>query len=56
MIDNPDYQGEWTPKMIDNPDYKGAWEHPMIDNPDYKYNGGKLRKAKKKAKGMPKNN
>ena len=38
MIDNPDFQGEWRPKMIDNPAYKGKWEHPMIDNPEYKYN------------------
>lgn len=35
MIDNPDYKGEWSPKMIDNPDYKGAWVHPEIPNPDY---------------------
>merc|ERR1719399_2217332 len=34
MIDNPEYKGEWTPRMIDNPDYIGEWEHPMIDNPD----------------------
>ena len=37
MIDNPDYKGEWKPKMIDNPEYKGKWEHPMIENPEYKY-------------------
>ncbi|KAF1792144.1 Calreticulin/calnexin, conserved site [Phytophthora cactorum] len=35
MIENPEYKGEWKPKMIDNPDYKGEWEHPLIDNPDY---------------------
>lgn len=32
---NPEYKGEWTPKMIDNPAYKGIWEAPEIDNPDY---------------------
>ncbi|WP_395241763.1 hypothetical protein, partial [Salmonella sp. s51933] len=35
MIDNPEYKGEWKPKMIDNPEYKGEWVHPEIDNPDY---------------------
>ena len=35
MIDNPEYQGEWTPKQIDNPDYQGEWVHPETDNPDY---------------------
>jgi len=37
MSDNPEYKGEWTPKMIDNPGYKGSWEHPMIANPEYKH-------------------
>ena len=37
MIDNPDFKGEWSPKMIDNPDYKGKWDHPLIDNPEYKF-------------------
>jgi len=36
MIDNPDYKGEWQPRMIDNPAYKGEWIHPLIANPDYK--------------------
>jgi len=35
MIDNPEYKGEWQPRMIDNPNYKGEWVHPMIPNPDY---------------------
>jgi len=35
MVDNPEYEGPWSPKMIPNPDYKGAWKHPMIDNPEY---------------------
>jgi len=36
MIDNPEYRGEWNPRMIVNPAYKGPWVHPEIDNPDYK--------------------
>lgn len=35
MIDNPDYKGEWHPKMIPNPAYKGEWKPPQIPNPDY---------------------
>ena len=35
MIDNPEYEGPWKPRMIDNPEYKGEWEHPMIPNPEY---------------------
>jgi len=36
MINNPEYKGEWKPKMIDNPAYKGEWVHPKIANPDFK--------------------
>jgi len=36
MVPNPEYKGEWKPKMIPNPDYKGEWVHPEIDNPEYK--------------------
>lgn len=36
MIDNPEFKGEWKPKMIPNPAYKGPWIHPEIDNPDFK--------------------
>ena len=35
MISNPEYKGEWSPKMIPNPGYKGEWVHPLIANPDY---------------------
>ena len=37
MIDNPEYEGPWKPKMIPNPDYKGPWEHPKIPNPAYEH-------------------
>tara|TARA_B110001450_G_scaffold235918_1_gene240981 strand:- start:805 stop:1248 length:444 start_codon:yes stop_codon:yes gene_type:complete len=33
MITDPDFKGEWTPKMIENPEYKG---NLMIANPDFK--------------------
>jgi len=36
MIDNPEYQGEWKPKMIANPDYKGEWKAKRVANPDYR--------------------
>ena len=35
MIPNPEYKGEWKPKMIDNPAYKGIWVAPDIPNPAY---------------------
>jgi len=35
MIDNPEFKGEWKPKMIENPDYKGEWTAKQIANPDY---------------------
>ena len=35
MIDNPEYKGEWKPRMIDNPAYKGPWVHPQIPNPEF---------------------
>lgn len=35
MIPNPEYKGEWKPKMIKNPDYKGIWEAPDIENPEF---------------------
>jgi len=36
MVPNPDFQGEWYPKMIDNPAYKGPFVPKKIANPDYK--------------------
>jgi hypothetical protein len=35
VIPNPEYKGEWKPKMIDNPAYKGIWSPPDIPNPAY---------------------
>ena len=35
MMPNPDYKGEWKPKMIKNTAYKGKWVAPDIDNPEY---------------------
>lgn len=35
MIDNPDYKGEWHPKLIPNPAYKGEWKPRQIPNPDF---------------------
>merc|ERR1712185_461341 len=34
-IENPEFKGEWKPKMIDNPAYKGEWKPKQIDNADY---------------------
>lgn len=36
MIPNPEYKGEWKPKMIPNTAYKGPWVHPEVPNPKYK--------------------
>jgi len=36
VIPNPEFKGEWKPKMIPNPKYKGAWVHPKVPNPEYK--------------------
>eukprot|EP00803_Ostreobium_quekettii_P009806 evm.model.scf_52.22 EVM.evm.TU.scf_52.22 scf_52:174511-178463(+) len=33
-IPNPEYKGEWKPKMIDN-NYKGKWVAKDIGNPEY---------------------
>lgn len=30
QINNPEYKGEWKPKLIPNPAYKGVWVHPGI--------------------------
>ena len=35
MIPNPEFKGEWKPKMIENPAYKGKWVAPDIDNPEF---------------------
>lgn len=36
MIPNPEFKGEWKPKMIPNPDYQGEWVHPKVANPEFK--------------------
>jgi len=35
MIPNPDFKGDWKPKMIENTAYKGEWVHPLIPNPEF---------------------
>ena len=33
--DNPEFTGEWQPRMVANPEYSGEWSPPMVPNPDF---------------------
>jgi calreticulin len=33
---NPEYKGEWRPRMVRNPEYLGEWKKRKIPNPKYK--------------------